>query len=158
MPQQLSSQFIEAVNASETDEAFLVLLTITHAELPEPIRVTSDSVETVSQGNTFVPFPFKIALPEVDSDSSGILASIEIDGVDPRIVKALRKIQSYPMFKVEVVLASSPDTIEVTWPQFKLSNAKYDAQSVTGDLVLELLDQVPFPSGKFDPARFPGLF
>jgi len=154
----LSSAFVESVNASETDQAFLSLITISHADLSEPIRVTSDSVETVSNGNTFVPFPFQLNLPKDEDDPSGVLAKIKIDAVDRRVVEAIRQISSPPDFDIQIVLSSDPDAVEVDWPNFKLSNVTYDAQTVEADLVLELLEQEPYPGAKFDPARFPGLF
>ena len=59
----LSSAAQAAVFAAQTGEAFLVLLELNHADLATPIRVTSDAVATVSNGDTYTPFPFFISLP-----------------------------------------------------------------------------------------------
>ena len=158
MARNVSSTFLSSVNAADADEVFLVLLTIDHADLSSPIRVTSDSVDTVSNGNTFQTFPFQIRLPTDDDDSRGALASVTIDAVDRRVVEAARTISGVPKVTIEVVLASDPDTIEISWPDFNLANHRADSDTISGELVLELLDQEPFPSGRFDPVGFPGLF
>jgi len=158
MSRALSSTFVEAVNSTETGEVFLILVTISHPDLANTIRITSDSVDTVSNGNTFVSFPFRASLPDDSEEASGALAKLTIDAVDRRVVEAVRKISGVPDVEIDIVLASDPDQLEASWPTFKMSNARYDKMTIEGDLVLELLDQEPFPADSFDPARFPGMF
>jgi hypothetical protein len=154
----LSSTFVNAINAPRTDEAFLVLLTIDHPDLASPLRLTTDGVDTTSNGNTFVPFPFDIALPRQDDETSGALARLTIDNADRRVTEALRSVNSAPQVDLEVVLASDPDTVEATWPTFQLTNARVTLETVEGDLVLEIYDQTAFPSARMDPENFPGIF
>lgn len=162
MARTLSTKFVEAVNAAETDEAFIALVTISHDDLDTPIKVTSDSVKTEQSssagGDTFEPFPFELDLPDDTDDMSGALARLRIDAVDRRVVEAVRKIGGVPSVDVEIVLASDPDTVELSWPTFSLSNVRYDAMKIEGDLVLEVLDQEPFPTDSFNPQLFPGAF
>jgi len=159
MSRALSSTFVEAINSTETDEVFLILVTISHPDLVDPIRVTSDSVKTtLSDGTEYIPFPFRASLPDDSEEASGALAKLTIDAVDRRVVEAVRKISGIPDVELSIVLASDPDTTEAAWPTFKMSNARYDKMTIEGDLVLELLDQEPFPADSFDPARFPGMF
>ena len=152
-----SLTFHQAVNAPETGEAFLILLTLDHDTLDEPLRFTSDGVDTESRGNTYIAFPFQISLPPSSKDQPPKM-QLTIDNVDRQIVQTIREIQSAPSITVEVVLASTPDTVEVTLPDFILLNASYDRLTVQGDLVLELLEREPFPADTYNPANFPGLF
>ena len=46
MSRDLTAALKQAIYSSSTEEAFLVLLEITHASLSEPVRVTSDAVAT----------------------------------------------------------------------------------------------------------------
>lgn len=154
----LTSTFVEAVNAQETGEVFLVLLTIDEDGLSSPIRVTSDSVTTTSNGDDYVPFPFEIELPEDTDEMSSTLARLRIDAVDRRVIEAIRSISGVPTVEIKIVLASDPDTVEVSWPVFSLSNVRYGDTKVEGDLTLEVLDQEPYPGNKMDPGLFPGLF
>ena len=157
MSRSVSSTFKQAIYASETDEAFLVLLTIDHETLENPIRVTSGSIDVVSNGETFVPFPFNLSLPDESSDAAP-RARLAIDNIDRQIVLSVRSITTAPTVKMEVILASDPDVIEASFPDFKLENISYDAYTVSGDLVLEEFVTEPFPAGIFNPAEFRGLF
>ena len=157
MSRAVSVTLKSAVNAPETGEAFLVLVTIDHADLAAAIRVTSDGVDTVSNGNTFVAFPFEISLP--DSRVEGApRAKLTIDNVDRQIVQAVRDISTAADVTVDVVLASDPDTVEASFPDFKLRDVTFDALTVTGELTVEHFAGEPYPAAIFSPANFPGLF
>ena len=51
MARDVSLTARQAIYAQETDEAFIVLLTIDHAELSDPIRVANYDVNVVSRGS-----------------------------------------------------------------------------------------------------------
>jgi hypothetical protein len=147
----------QALYAQETGEAFLVLLTIDHVDLASPVRVSSDSVDTQSRGETFVAFPFRLSLPD-DGDDRPPRARLAIDNVDRTIVQSLRQIDSAPRVLIEVVRGADPDAVEAVFPDFELSNARYDALTVQGELTLESFLREPYPAALFTPANFPGLF
>ena len=147
----------EAVFASQTGEAFLALVTLDHPELASPVRVSSDSTDTPSRGETFVAFPFRITLPE-DSAERPPRARLKIDNVDRTIVKKLRAISSAPTVLIEIVRGDDPDTVEASFPDFKLRDAGYDVLEVEGDLDLEDFISEPYPAFIFSPAHFPALF
>jgi len=153
-----SATFKRAIFASQTGEAFLMLLTIDHASLGAPIRATSDSVATVSNGNTFVAYPFRLELsPEGEKATPRM--RLQIDNVDREIVQALRNAGlTAPTVTAQVVLGSDPDTIEAEFPEFKLRSASYDALVVEGELRLEDFTTLPYPFLTYTPSRFPGLF
>jgi len=152
----VSPAFKAAVFAQETSEAFLVLLTIDHDDFVEPLRFTSNGVDTVSNGDTFLAFPFRF-IPPSDDDSDQ-QAKLEIDNVDRRIVEAIRRLSSPPTISVNLVRESAPDTIEVEFPEFLLQGVKYDRLVVSGTLSVESLDNDPIPAHSFMPSFFPGLF
>lgn len=152
-----SLTFRQAINAQETPEAALILLTLDHADLTSPIRVTSDAVNTVSNGQTFIPCPFRITLPD-DTEEHVTQARLTIDNVDREIVLALRKINSPLSITIQVVLGSDPDTIEAEFDDFLLKDATYDALVVSGRLSIDHIMQEPIPGDVMDPACFPGLF
>ena len=153
----VSLTFRQAVNAEETGEAFLILITIDHADLAQPIRVSSDAVDTESRGETFHACPFDLSLPD-DPDQGSAAARISIDNVDRDIVIALRSISTAPSVTMELVLASDPDTVEASFEDFELKHADYDALVVQGDLSIESFMSEPFPGDIFSPACFPGVF
>ena len=146
-----------ALNAPETGEAFLILLTISHAQLPLPIRVTSDAVATASRGESFVPFPFELSLPD-DNDGRSPEARLVIDNIDRQIVRAVRLLPSAPLVLIEIVRAAEPDTVEARFEDFRLTDVSYDSQAVEGNLTVEDFTAEPFPAFLFSPGLFPGLF
>lgn len=157
MARSISLTAEQAINAPETGEVFIVLLTIDHADIDPPIRVSSDAVDTMSRGNTFVAFPFELSLPD-DTDDRPPRARLRIDNVDRKIVKAIRSINSAPSVLIEIVRGDDPDTVEATFPDFQLREIAYDVLVVEGALTVEELEGEPYPARVFSPADFPGLF
>lgn len=152
-----SDTFKAAVFAQETDEVFIALVTIDHDDLAAPIRVTSDGVATESRGETYVAYPFDLQLPD-DSDEPAITALITIDNVDREILATLRQLTSRATVTMEIVLASDPDTVEQSFPDFELGSVPWDALTITGELTQESFLNEPYPAGVFAPAWFRGLF
>ncbi|MBU6475064.1 MAG: DUF1833 family protein [Alphaproteobacteria bacterium] len=157
MSRSLSSLAQQSLFASETSDAFLVLLTLSHPDLPQPITVTSDAVPTVSNGTTFVPFPFDLALPN-DLDAKSYRARLVIDNIDRQIVQAVRSVSTAPDMLIQIVRAAAPDTVEAQFIDFKLTNVVYDAYRIEGDLTVEDFTAEPYPAATFSPGLFPGLF
>jgi hypothetical protein len=153
----LSLVALQAALAQETGQVFLTCLTISHATLPTPIRLVNDKVDLVRAAGTFIAFPFEIALPEQRDDQ---LPQVElvIDNVDRSISQAIRNLTSPPTITLEVVLASSPNTLESGPHTLTLLDVSYDAQEVRGRLGFEDVLNEPFPKDSFTPKDFPGLF
>lgn len=157
MSRNVSNTFKSAAFGQQTDEAFLVLLEIDHADLSEPIQVTSDGVDTTSNGETFVAYPFELSLPS--NPETGISqAQLTIDNVSQDIIVSIRNITTPPSVVIQVVLASDPDTIEVEFSGFELRNVNYNALTISGILTIESFMSEPYPGGSFLPSTFPGLF
>jgi len=157
MSRPLSNPAKQGVFAQETEQVFLPLVTITHPDLAEPIRVVRNTEDIVSRGQEFVALGFDLTLPD-DSEDSVPAMKLEIDNVDRRIVEAIRTITSPAQVTTEVVLASQPDTVEAAFEGYTLRDTEYDALRVTGTLALEDVLNEPFPSGTFTPNLFPGMF
>ncbi len=157
MSRTLSQAAHQAVNAQETDEAFLLLLTIDHDELAEPIRVVNNTEDITSRGDLYIAYPFEIALPGEDPENVARV-SLRIDNVDRQIVHSLRSVPAPLAVALEVVLASSPDTAEAGPFNMTLAAAEYDALVVTGELAFEDVLNEPFPGRSYIPSEHPGLF
>jgi len=163
-----TNAFKQAAYAQETDEVFVTLITLDSDELEEPIYICDDPFERrvelgediygiESNGNVFVFMPFDIWLPR-DDKTGTVSAKISIQNTDRRIVEVARSVTKPVSVKIQCILASDPDTIEIEFNNFQLSNVKYDVMTVDGDLTLNYWGLEPFPSWCFTPANFPGLF
>jgi hypothetical protein len=166
MPRTVSNVVKHAINAQQTNEVFIVLLTIDHPNFTAPIRVASDPKQVlpvalvrgvISNGEEFIYLPFCITLPQQD-DTNTARATLSIDNIDREIVKAVRTADSAISVKIEIVLASDTDNIEISIDKFKLASITYDAFTVSGELSLDYYDLEPFPCKRFTPSDFPGMF
>ncbi|HET8791808.1 MAG TPA: DUF1833 family protein [Modicisalibacter sp.] len=153
----MSTTLTQSAFAQDTDDVWLPLLTISHPDIDPPIRVVHNTVNIVSRGNEFINFPFDIILPDEREDAPSS-ARLVIDNVAREIGQAIRSISTPPSVMIEIIRAADPDTLEMSWPNFFLRNAKWNAGQVSGDLVLEDFTDEPYPAGVFSPARFGSLF
>ena len=59
---------------------------------------------------------------------------------------------------IEIVLASAPDDVEVTFPDFQLTASQGDDGSITLSLTVDTMASEPYPADNFTPSAFPGLW
>lgn len=163
----LSLTMRRALAAQDSGEVAIVLLTISHPSLPVPIRVSSDATQrlsdtplqygTVSRGQTYLFCPLSISLPD-DVGERAPAAQIQIENVSRDLIALIRSTTSRATVRIELVLASTPGTVEVAFPQFDLGNVSYNSDVITLELSMDSMTSIPYPSGTFDPASFPALF
>lgn len=153
----LSAAARAAIYAAQTDQVFLQLLELDHADLVSPLRFVSNTESVVHDGNTYLPFPFLVDLPD-DKEGQITSARLTVDNVDRQVVTAIRSIETAASVTFLVVLASSPDTVEAGPLVFTLRNVSYNAQQVQGELIYEERLNLEVPGLKFTPELFGGLF
>lgn len=123
-----------------------------------PIYLVDDMHPLVRTDATYQPFAFTIMLPD-DDDTKIPQVTVTIDSVDRSIIEAIRTVLGVPVVEFFVVLASSPNTIELGPFNFSLLSATYDALVVTGTLGYEedfLNQQVP--GDLYTPTNSPAIF
>lgn len=161
--------FLRAAYAQETGVFPILLLTLTADGLTDPIRVSTDPTQrvvetasdlvygTISNGETFVFIPMTIKLPD-DVDEGPQNMTLQIDNVSRELVPTIRSLTDPPSVNVDIVLSSDVDTVVGSWPEYLLTDIKTNAESVSGQLILEILANEPFPAGTFNPSEFAGCF
>mgnify|MGYP001256328703 CR=1 FL=1 len=157
MSRNLSIAARNALYASETGEGFAVLLTLSHPQLETPLRVAGADAAIASRGDNFVPYPFRLTLPD-DAERQSPEARLVIDNVDRQIILALRNLDTAPQVTIEIVRLGDPDVVEARFDSFRLGQVSYDKQLVEGILSLEDFTMEPFPAYSFTPGHFPGIF
>ena len=141
----------------ETDQVFLVLLTIAHADISPSITVVNNNADIVSNGTTFTALPFDITLPD-NKENSPTRATLSIDNVSREIATHIRNITTAPTITIQVIRAADPDTIEIEFVPLTLRNVSWNFTTISGELVGENMETEPYPAGQFSPAFFPGMF
>lgn len=163
----LSLNFRKALFSQESGEVPIFLLTITHPQLTSPIYLTTDPTtrysdsppmyRTVSRTINFLYAGIDITIPD-EQDKTPPASKLSIENVARDLIPLARSVPTAPQVKIEAVLASALDFVEMTWPALDMSNLQYDAGWLVFDLTMDALATEPFPSGIFSPAYFPGLF
>lgn len=169
MSRSFNPAALRALFSQDADESLICLLTITGPDLDAPIRLSDNYLQrlsetaedvlygVVSRGEEYTFLPLQITLPGED-DASAPRFGITIHDVTRILLPTLRGIQSALSVTLELVLSSSPDTVEASFPGFLMSSISYDANTISAELTVESLAIEPFPSHTFTPAHFPGLF
>ena len=166
-----SLNFREAVNAPETGRVPIALITLSHEDLVDDIRISTDPTAeltelttdlekvygTTSSGKDYIFLPVRIKLPD-DTDEGPGEMQLEFDNVHRAYTETIRSVYTPVTCKVDIVMDNALDTIDASWPEFQLTNISYNATTITGTLKLETLETEPWPSGSFVPSYFPGLF
>jgi hypothetical protein len=169
----LSPQALKAMFSTETDEQLITLLTIQNPANPNaPVLLADGYVgrltalttdeEVVygveSRGKSFLFLPLEISMPSEEEAGVG-RCSITLNYVTKEAIQLIRTQLTNPtQVTLELVLASSPNVVEASFPGFFITGATYNAESI--GLELDMIDftREPFPCYNFTPNYFPGLF
>lgn len=153
----------------ESDDTLVTLLTFTGSGITTPIRLAdnynqrlSETADEIvygikSRSNDYLFMPFNITLPTEESDSAP-RCSIAINDVTRYLTPVIRNMTGAPNVLIELVLKSTPDVVEASFPGFQMAAISYNANAVSGELQVKSLAAEPFPANTFTPSYFPGLF
>lgn len=166
----VSANMREVLQATEHDTIPILLLTINHSSFDEPIRVSSDNTQrvietdyevlygTVSRGNNYLFYPFSLKLP-TDEEDGAPKTSLTVDNVSRWLTEAVENIDPRDIVSItmEIVLSTSPDTVEIEYTDFELKNVSYNMFEITGEISMDALFGEPIPQHRMTPAYFPGV-
>ena len=151
----LSQEAINQAFADEGDTPWLALVTIDHPGLDAPIRVVANDEDVISRGMSFIALPFSFVLPSENGQLP--MVKLEIDNVDRSIIRTIRETSGIPLVDIEIVLASQPDHVEKALRFMELQRAEYDAQKITGDVMVQTRYADVFPAEQYTSRTTPGL-
>jgi len=168
MSRSTSETFRIATNSQETGQVLVLLLTLEHENLEDPIRFSTDNADsfeflgetvrgTISNGENYLYFPMEVQLPE-DKEGTVSRASITVCNVLADLLAEIRGMEESPTVTMQVVLASSPNTVEALFSGFEFVDISADAFTITGTLSLGNFLSEPYPGGIILPSNFPGCF
>ena len=155
----VSQRALQAMLAQETGEVFLICITISHPSLSAPYLLVNDYNPLQRTAGTFQPFAFDVSLP-AEQDDKLPQVQMTIDNIDNEILQAIRNIPGQrPAVMLEVVLASSPNTVEAGPFDFSILSINYSDATIQGTIGFEddLLNTA-FPADTYTPTNSKGLF
>lgn len=155
----LSQDLLEEIFSQQSGDPFLTLVTLTHPDFPTPIRFVNNSVSIVSNGNTFLPFTFYIGLP-VDDGETQREFTLDFDNTSLELIDEIRSVVGEVQIdvKFEMVLASNPNVVEMSFEELKILNVTYNRTRISCRLGIEDFLNTELSSEKYQPTNFRGLF
>jgi len=147
----------------ESDNPFLLCLTVEHEKLLQALRVVANTEDIVRQSGTYSAFPFEIRLPDEDPDRAP-RTTITIDNVDgteegePTMGEIVESFVEPATMTLEAILAKSPDVVEFGPIKMELGDCTYDEMTVQGSLTADGgLSEEPYPGDTYNPVDYPAL-
>ncbi|MBT6048741.1 MAG: DUF1833 family protein [Candidatus Scalindua sp.] len=140
----------------ETSDVFLILLTVSHADISD-INLVNNNENITSNSVVFTAMPFTITLPD-SKENAPPRSTVTIDNVSREISTHIRNITTPPTITISVIRAAAPDTLEITFAPLTLRNVHWDFTTLSGELVGENMEAEPYPAGQMSPAFFPSIF
>ena len=139
-------------------ETPVILLTLDHPGLPEPVRVVNNTEELVSNNKRYIAFPFSVTLPD-DFENRLPRARIEISNVGREVMYWLETSNggAGSTATFDQVLPSDPDNI-VYSVTMSLFNITADNTVISAELGYENLFAKAAVQVSYRPFNSPGLF
>lgn len=162
-----------AHDAQSSREIEVVLMSISHPALEKPIRLSTDNTVRLSEDPLYYgtrstvfganpatePYLWIAASTLLPSDEEDVAhaGNIVLSNLDREIVRLLRSYSDYATLHIAVVLASTPNVIEVQFRDLNITSA-----SITGsDIVITFSrrsDEEEYaPAGRMTKRNTPGL-
>ncbi len=155
MSNELTNELKAEIFAQESANPFLTLVTLTGPGFA--FYLVDNTVDVVSQGQIFSAFPMKVKLP-VDDGESAREFDLTFDNASLDLIRALRGITSPIDCRIDMILASDPDTIQMSIPDLQIRSTSYNKTSISAKIVMDNFLSVAIPSEKYTPTLFPGIF
>lgn len=156
MARQLSNELIQQLTGEVSNDPFLMLVTISHDNF-DTVYLVNNTVAVESRGNTYEPFPMNIRLPQDDGETQRNV-DIIFDNVSLELIDELRVATTPVDCVLDMVLASDPDKVQISYEDLKIGNITYSKQNISAKLYLDDFLNTELTSEKYTPKNFPGLF
>jgi hypothetical protein len=153
-----SAAFIESRQRTNDPDGILELLTIGHASFSGPANLVNDTRDWISNGTTYVAYPFRFTFPQ-DVAGESPRSTLEIDNVGRDLTSELERLpaSAIVMATIQHVTRSDPDTVEWSWT-VPLVNVAVDARVVSAVMGVDYLMRQQAVRLRHDARTSPGIF
>jgi hypothetical protein len=161
MPRDFTDEATAGMLAESTEKIYLVLMTITQADMPiNPLRLVANNEDITSNGALFNACGFRYVSPG-DGAKEFPRGSLEVDNTDQSITDALLSISTPAAVKMEVVLynpAGDSDEVVQSIEGLSVRNFQNDLVNVRAPLLFDDIFSQRIPADVYDPVQNSGLF
>lgn len=155
MSNEISNELKAQIFSQQSADPFLTLVTLTGPDFV--YRLVNNSKDIISNGQTFQAFPMKVRMPADDGESARDF-QIEFDNTSLLLIVALRSQTDPIQCKIDMILASIPDVIQMTVEDLLIRSVSYDKNKISAKIVLDNFLSVAMTSERYTPLAFPGMF
>jgi hypothetical protein len=158
----LNAALQAAIMAENTSACPLILLTITHPSLGEPIRLVNNNLSLsgatniVRGADTYVAFPFELELPS-DLDADIPRARLKVTNVSREVAALARVAGEAPKVMIEVIEGQDPSLPGVFFGPLQFAEPLITDMEISTELVTEHTAFLTAVYPRFDAAHFPAL-
>lgn len=153
----ISPALLAQLYAQESDDPFLMLVTFSHTSFLDDVRLVNNTTDIVSRGKTYLSFPLSITLPLQDGETPTSVV-LKLDNVGRELIDELRTIDDFITVKLELILASLPNDVQMSIFDLKLSGVTFDATTISGTLFLDDFLNTKLDVETYGPSNYPGIF
>ncbi len=157
MSNELSPELLAQIFSQESNDPFLTLVTLSHASFVSDITLVNNTRNITSRGVEFRAFPMKIRLP-VDDGETARDFQIDFDNASLELIEEIRSVTTQISVKLEMILASMPDVVQMEQDELLIVSLTYTAQRITARINMDSFLNVSMTSEQYLPSQFPGLF
>lgn len=157
MSRNVSQAAREAAYAQQTSEVYLDLLTIEEPSMSTPIRLVNDLVNITSNGEEYTACAFGVVRPANDGVSLPSM-QLQIDNVSLELIDIIREMVAPVYVTAELVLASSPDVVEIPAITMQLREINVDEFTITGTILESDWLNSKWPKDTYNMSNYRGLY
>lgn len=144
------------IESEESASEYIVLLELRHPSIgSDVIRLANALTDIVSNGNTYVGFPFTLSMPDAPTNQKG---QVSVQNVDKSIGQFLLSLRSPPEVDLIVIVSTDPDVELIHARKLWLRNIQGDQLQVSGDLDIWDLATEPWPARRIEASTYPAVF
>lgn len=155
MSNELSNELKEQLFKQESSDPFLTLLTLSGPSFN--YYLVNNTVDVFSNGQTFTAFPMKVRLPTDDGESAREF-QIDMDNASLLLIRSLRAVTDPIECRIDMILASMPDVIQMSVTDLLIRSITYDEKKVSAKIVMDNFLTVAMTSERYTPSLYPGMF
>jgi hypothetical protein len=169
LARNITPEVANDIRNSYSPSAILGFITISHENLPKPIRIVSDPIDFEFGGELWVGCPFEFSL--LNDNDSAPTTQIRVQNVDRRIGEAIRSISERAQVALEARSTSEFNLSVVprvplgvlappiySFRHFDLIDVTVNSMEITGTIILRDYTQESYPGKRATQTRCPGLF
>lgn len=153
----MSESFKINVNKFNSSEKLIAIVRLSNRTLTEPITIVDDNKEIVFEGETYLPFPFKLKL---NDQIEGQLpqASLIIPNMSPQIAKWIDSTMGARDSNVEVIVTRRSSLQRDHFASFEIDSVAINNQIITFSLSVQNNLIKRAIRWTYDRTHAPGLF